>query len=107
MRRLGLSDVHAIVVIAQSNPLYDEFIEFRDVFLEAVPCELPKNKGNRHEIDLKLSSRYCSMKKCPLPREQAIDKFFADRLEASDVRGSTSHMALRFSVCRNPQEGGG
>ena len=37
----------------KANPLYDELMEFRDVFPEAVPCELPKDKGTRHEIDLK------------------------------------------------------
>ena len=30
-----------------ANPLYDYLIEFRDVFPEAVPGELPMNKGTR------------------------------------------------------------
>ena len=38
----------------KTNPLYDDLTEFRDVFPETVPCELPKDKGTRHEIDLKL-----------------------------------------------------
>ena len=38
----------------KTNHLYDDSMEFRDVFPETVPCELPKDKGTRHEIDLKL-----------------------------------------------------
>ena len=57
-------------------------MEFRDVFPEVVPFELTKDKGTRHETDLKPGSKYCVMKQWPLPHEQvlAIDKFFADRL---------------------------
>ena len=29
---------------------------------ETVPCEIPKDKGTRHEIDLKPGSKYCVMK---------------------------------------------
>ena len=46
----------------KTNLLYDDLTEFRDVFPETVPCELPKNKGTRHEIDLKPGSMYCVMK---------------------------------------------
>ena len=46
----------------KTNPLYDDLMEFRDVFPEAVLCELPKDKGTRHEIDLKPGSKYCFMK---------------------------------------------
>ena len=66
-----------------------------------MPCELPKDKGTRHEIDLKPGSKYCVMKQWPLPREQvlAIDKFFADCLEAVHVRESTSpHSSPTFCV---------
>ena len=72
--------------------MYKDFIEFKDVFPESVPCELPKDKGTRHEIELKPGSKYCVMKQWPLPREQviAIDKFFADRLAAGHMRESTS-----------------
>ena len=76
-------------------------MNFRDVFPEAVPCELPKDKVNRHEIDLKPGSKYCVMKQWPLPREQVleIDKFFVDRLAASHVRESTSpHSSPTFCV---------
>ena len=84
-------------------------MEFRDVFPEAVPCELPKDKGTRHEIDLKSGSKYCVIKRWPLPRERvlAIDKFIADRLAAGHVRGPPLHIALRPFVCGKPQEGGG
>ena len=41
----------------KTNPLYDDLTEFRDVFPETVPCELPKDKGTRHEIDLKPGSK--------------------------------------------------
>ena len=84
-----------------TNPLYDDLMEFRDVFPEAVPCGLPKDKGTRHEIDLKLGSRYCFMKQWLLPREQAlaIDKFFADCLTAGHVRESTfPHSSPTFCV---------
>ena len=46
----------------KGNPLYKDLIEFRDVFPEALPCELPKDKGIRHEIELKPGSKYCVMK---------------------------------------------
>ena len=76
-------------------------IEFKDVLLESVPCELPKDKGTRHEIELRPGSKYCDMKQWPLPRKQllAIDKFFADRLPAGHVRESTSpHSSPIFCV---------
>ena len=85
----------------QANPLYKDLIEFKDVFPESVPCELPKDKGTRHEIELRPGSKYCVMKQWPLPREQvvAIDKFFADRLAAGHVRESTSpHSSPTFCV---------
>ncbi|CAI5711096.1 unnamed protein product [Peronospora effusa] len=85
----------------KSNPLYKDLVEFKDVFPESVPCELPKDKGTRHEIDLVPGTKYCVMKQWPLPREQveAIDKFFADRLAAGHVRESTSpHSSPTFCV---------
>ena len=66
-----------------------------------MPCELPKDKGTRHEIDLKPGSKYCVMKQWALPREQvlAIDRFFADRLTADHVREPTSpHSSPNFCV---------
>uniref|UniRef100_A0AAV1V9U7 Reverse transcriptase domain-containing protein n=1 Tax=Peronospora matthiolae TaxID=2874970 RepID=A0AAV1V9U7_9STRA len=76
----------------KTNPLYKDLVEFRNVFPESVPCEMPKGKGTRDEIELKPGSKYCVMKKWLLPREQvtAIDNFFADRLAAVHVRESTS-----------------
>ena len=85
----------------KSNNLYKDLVEFKDVFPESVPCELPKDKGTRHEIDLVPGTKYCVMKQWPLPREQveAIDKFFADRLAAGHVRESTSpHSSPTFCV---------
>ena len=57
-------------------------MEFSDVYPESVPCELPKDNGTRHKIDLKPGSKYCEIKQLPSFREQVleIDKFFADRL---------------------------
>ena len=56
----------------QANPVYKDLIEFKDVFPESVPYELPKNKGTRHEIELKPGSKYCVMKQWPLSREQVL-----------------------------------
>ena len=92
----------------QANLLYNDLIEFKDVFPESVPCESPKDKGTRHEIELKPGSKYCVMKHSPLPREVlAIDKFFADRLAASHMRESTSPHSSPTFVCTRPQEDGG
>uniref|UniRef100_A0AAV1UY20 Reverse transcriptase n=1 Tax=Peronospora matthiolae TaxID=2874970 RepID=A0AAV1UY20_9STRA len=93
----------------KTKPLHEDLVEFKDVFPETVSCELPNDKGTRHEVELKPGSKYCVMKQWPLPREQvlSIDKFYADRLAAGHVRESTSHTALRPSVCEKPQEGGG
>uniref|UniRef100_A0AAV1TGL1 Reverse transcriptase n=1 Tax=Peronospora matthiolae TaxID=2874970 RepID=A0AAV1TGL1_9STRA len=93
----------------KTNQIYEDLVEFKDVLPETVPCEFPKDKGIRHEVELKLGSKYRVMKQWPLPREQvlAIDKFFADRLAAGHVRESTSPIALRPSVCEKQQEGGG
>ena len=85
----------------KGKPLYEDLIELRDVFPEEAPCELPKDKGTRHEIELKSGTKYCAMKQWPLPRKQveAIDKFFADRLKAGHVRESTSpHSSPTFCV---------
>ena len=67
MRRLELSDTR-INQSLQANPLYKDLIEFKDVFPESVPYELPENKGTRHEIELKPGSKYCAMKQWPLPQ---------------------------------------
>jgi RNase H-like domain found in reverse transcriptase/Reverse transcriptase (RNA-dependent DNA polymerase)/Integrase zinc binding domain/Retroviral aspartyl protease/Chromo (CHRromatin Organisation MOdifier) domain len=85
----------------KSNPLYEVLWEFRDVFPEAVPCELPKDKGIRHEIVLKPGTKYCVTRQWPLPRDQvkAIDEFFEARRKAGHVRESTSpHSSPTFCV---------
>ena len=85
----------------KSNPVYEDLLEFKDVFPDSVPCELPADKGVRHEIDLVPGTKYCVTRQWPLPREQveAIDKFFADRLAAGHVRESTSpHSSPTFCV---------
>ena len=87
----------------RTNPPYNDLMELRDVYLEAVPCELPKVKGTRHEIDLESGSKYRVMKQWPLPRKKvlAIDKLFADRLAAGHVRESTSpHSSPAFCLWR-------
>jgi hypothetical protein len=46
----------------KGNPLYEDLVEFKDVSPESVPRKLPKDKGIRHEIDLKPGTKYCVMK---------------------------------------------
>ena len=46
----------------KKNPLYRDLVELRDVFPEAVPCELLKDKGTRHETELKPGLKYCVLK---------------------------------------------
>ena len=93
----------------KANPIYEDLMESRDVFPEVVPCQLPKDKGTHHKIDLKPGSKYCVMKQWPLPREQvlAIYKFFADRLAAVQMRESTSPNSSPTFCVHKPQEGGG
>ena len=85
----------------KNNPFYKDVLEFKDVFPDELPCELPKDKGIRHEIDLKPGTKYCVTRQWPLPREQvqAIDEFFAARQEAGHVRESKSpHCSPTFCV---------
>uniref|UniRef100_A0AAV1TY07 Polyprotein n=1 Tax=Peronospora matthiolae TaxID=2874970 RepID=A0AAV1TY07_9STRA len=91
----------------KTNPSYKDLVEFRDVFPESVPCELPKDKGTRHEIELKPGSKNRVMKQWPLTREQvtAIDNFFADRLAAGHVRESTSTHSYPTFCVRNATGG--
>ena len=56
----------------KANLFYDDWIELRDVFPEAVPCKLPKDKGTCHEIDLKPVSKDCSMEQWPLSCKQVL-----------------------------------
>jgi len=85
----------------KNNPYIDLLREFADVFPDEVPCKLPKDKGFRHEIDLKPGTKWCVTRQWPLPREQveAIDAFFAARHKAGHVRESTSpHSSPTFCV---------
>ena len=83
MRRLGLSDTHRNPELIESNPLYKDLVEFKDVFPESVPCKLPKDtKSTRHKTNLVPGTKHCVMKQWLLPREQVeeIDMFVTDRL---------------------------
>jgi hypothetical protein len=85
----------------KDNPLYDDLRDFKDVFPDQIPCELPKDKGIRHEIDLVPGTKYNVTRQWPLPREQVkvIDDFFEQRLKAGHVRESTSpHCSPTFCV---------
>lgn len=84
-----------------TSPYYEVLWEYADVFPEEVPCELPKDKGTRHEIDLVPGTKYCVTRQWPLPRDQvkAIDEFFETRRKAGHVRESTSpHSSPTFCV---------
>lgn len=85
----------------EANPLYGLLREYEDVFPEEIPCELPKDRGIRHEIVLKPGTKYCVTRQWPLPRDQvkAIDDFFESRLKAGHVRESLSpHSSPTFCV---------
>ena len=85
----------------QTNPVYDVLLEYKDVFPDVVPSELPKDRGIRHEIDLAPGTKYCVTRQWPLPKEQveAIDSFFAARYAAGQVRESKSpHSSPTFCV---------
>lgn len=84
-----------------NNPFADLLQEYADVFPDEIPCELPSDKGIRHEIDLVPGSRYCVTRQWPLPKEQVevIDKFFEARAKAGQVRESKSpHSSPTFCV---------
>jgi hypothetical protein len=85
----------------RASPYFDLLWEFRDVFPEKIPDQLPSEKGIRHEIDLEPGAKYCVTRQWPLPREQveAIDAFFAARKIAGHVRESNSpHSSPTFCV---------
>ncbi|GMF45109.1 unnamed protein product [Phytophthora fragariaefolia] len=75
-----------------NNPVYSLAREFKDIFPEKIPAELPVERGVRHEIDLMPGSKYCVTRQWPLPRDQvqAIVDFFEGRRKAGHVRESTS-----------------
>ncbi|MDH5641647.1 MAG: reverse transcriptase family protein, partial [Nitrospira sp.] len=83
------------------NPFHDLLWEYRDVFPDEVPCQLPSDKGTRHEIVLEPGSKYCVTRQWPLPKEQVkvVDDFFAARKAAGQVRESNSpHSSPTFCV---------
>ena len=82
-----------------NNPVFDLAKEFEDIFPESIPPVLPADRGVRHEIDLVPGSKYCITRQWPLPRDQAIDKFFEGRLAAGHVRESISpHSSPTFCL---------
>ena len=83
------------------NPAYDLILEFKDIFPDKVPEELPSDRGVHHEIDLIPGTKYCVTRQWPLPKEQveAIDQFFEQRRKAGHVRESKSpHCSPTFCV---------
>ncbi|KAG3232173.1 hypothetical protein PI124_g22739 [Phytophthora idaei] len=91
----------------KTSPFYDALREHKDVLPDAIPAELPQDKGIQHEIDLVPGSKYCMTRQWPLPRDQAkaIDDFFESRRQAGQVRESKSpHSAPTFCV-KKPQGG--
>ena len=67
MRRHQLSDIHLSRGNRSKQILSPMIILSSGMFFpEAVPCELPKDKGTRHEVDLKPGVKYCVMKECPV-----------------------------------------
>lgn len=85
----------------RGSPYYDLLWEYKDVFPDEVPMGLPSDKGVRHEIDLVPGTKYCVTRQWPLPRDQVefIDKFFAERHAAGQVRESKSpHCSPTFCV---------
>ncbi|GMF20455.1 unnamed protein product [Phytophthora fragariaefolia] len=75
-----------------NNPVYSLAGEFKDIFPETIPVELPAKWGVLHEIDLVPGSKYCVTRQWSLPRDQvqAIDDFFEGPRKADHVRESTS-----------------
>ncbi|KAG6592637.1 reverse transcriptase [Phytophthora cinnamomi] len=91
----------------KSSPYYELLREYKDVHPEAIPAELPQDKGIQHEIDLVPGTKYCVTRQWPLPREQvkAIDDIFESRRKVGQVQESKSpHSAPTFCV-KKPQGG--
>ena len=85
----------------KDSPFYELLWEFRDVFPDEIPQQLPVDKGIRHEIDLVPGTKYCVTRQWPLPAEQVkvIDEFFEKRRQAGQVRESKSpHSSPTFCV---------
>ena len=85
----------------KDSPVYPLVMQYKDVFPDKVPEELPPDRGIRHEIDLVPGAKYCVTRQWPLPREQvdAIDAFFEGRRKSNHVRESKSpHCSPTFCV---------
>ncbi|KAE9003947.1 hypothetical protein PR002_g17199 [Phytophthora rubi] len=84
-----------------NNPVYSLAREFKDIFPEKIPAEIPAERGVPHEIDLVPGSKYCVTRQLPLPWDQVqtIDDFFEGRRKADHVRESISpHSSPTFCV---------
>ena len=84
-----------------NNPVYYLLFEFADIFPDAIPEILPKDRGIRHEIEFMPGTKYCVTRQRPRPRDQVeeIDSFFANRQKAIHVRESISpHSSTIFCV---------
>nr|CCA18858.1 putative polyprotein [Albugo laibachii Nc14] len=91
-----------------NNPVYYLLFEFADIFPDAIPEILPKDRGIRHEIEFMPGTKYCVTRQRPIPRDQVeeIDSFFANRQKAIHVRESISpHSSPTF--CVKKATGGG
>ena len=92
LRRLGLSDIHPSRGDTQGKLSLRYFDRVQGYIPRSMPCELAKDKGTRHEINLKPGSKYCIMMQWSLSHEKvlAIDKLFVSRLAAGHMMESTS-----------------
>ncbi|GMF62953.1 unnamed protein product [Phytophthora fragariaefolia] len=91
----------------KSSPLYEVLREYKDVFPDDIPAELPQDKGVQHEIDLVPGTKYCVTRQWPLPRDQvkAIDDFFENRRKVGQVRESKSPHSAPTSCAKKAQGG--
>ncbi|KAE8902058.1 hypothetical protein PF005_g31130 [Phytophthora fragariae] len=82
----------AAILKDPSDPYYALLKEFSDVVSDDPTSVLPPDRGVRHEIDLVPSTKYCTTRQWPLPKEQVdvIDAFFAAKHAAGMVRESKS-----------------
>ena len=57
MKIFGSAIHFSMLVLYSSKSLYKDDIEFKDVFLEYLLCEMPQDKSSRHDNDLIDGSR--------------------------------------------------
>jgi hypothetical protein len=88
--------------------VYELAKEYKDIFPDRVPDELPFDRGIRHEIDVLPGTKYCITRQWPLPKEQveAIDEFFVQRAKAGHVRESKSLSHCSPTFCVKKATGG-